>query len=56
MNLQPLFTTSRVITAIYRIASTSLLLIYLVNRVREGRKFSKSVGRKRTVESYIEHH
>jgi hypothetical protein len=56
MNLQPLFTTSRVITAIYRIASTSLLLIYLVNRVRQGRKISRSAGRKRIVESYIEPH
>lgn len=32
MNLQPLFTTSRVITAVYRIVSTSLLLAYLARR------------------------
>lgn len=42
MNLQPLFTTARVITAVYRIASTTLLLIYLAQRVSEGRKFSRS--------------
>lgn len=34
MNLQPLFTTSRVITAVYRIISTTLLLAYLVKRQR----------------------
>lgn len=34
MNLQPLFTTSRVITAVYRIVSTTLLLAYLAKRRR----------------------
>ncbi len=38
INFQPLFTTARVITAVYRIASTTLLLIYLVHRVSEGKK------------------
>ena len=48
MNLQPLFTTARVVTAIYRIASTTLLLIYLARRVssrssapQPRRKFDK---------------
>jgi hypothetical protein len=42
MNLQPLFTTARVITAVYRIASTTLLLLYLAQRVSDGRKISRS--------------
>ena len=42
MNLQPLFTTARVITAVYRIASTTLLLIYLAQRVSEGRRVPRS--------------
>lgn len=42
MNLQPLFTTARVVTAIYRIASTTLLLFYLAQRVSEGRKVPRS--------------
>lgn len=41
MNFQPLFTTARVITAVYRVASTTLLLLYLAQRVSEGRKFSR---------------
>lgn len=55
MNFQPLFTTAQVVTAIYRIASTTLLMIYLINRVREGRRFNKGIGRKRVVENYIDH-
>jgi hypothetical protein len=35
MNFQPLFTTARVVTAVYRIASTTLLLMYLARRVRK---------------------
>lgn len=38
MNFQPLFTTARVITAVYRIASTTLLLVYLSRRLSSGRK------------------
>lgn len=37
MNFQPLFTSARVVTAIYRIVSTTLLLIYLARRVGSGR-------------------
>lgn len=37
MNFQPLFTTSRVVTSIYRIASTTVLLVYLAKRIKEGR-------------------
>jgi hypothetical protein len=40
MNFQPLFTTARVVTAVYRVASTTLLLIYLAHQLRHGRKFS----------------
>jgi len=45
MNFQPLFSTARVVTAVYRIASTTLLLIYLAKRVSskptsiEGRRY-----------------
>lgn len=41
MNLQPLFTTARVIRAVYQITSTSLLLIYLARRVRRGQRISR---------------
>lgn len=41
MNLQPLFTASRVVTAVYRIASTTLLLFYLARRVSSGDEFSR---------------
>ena len=37
MNFAPLFTTSRVIVALYRTISTTVLLYYLVKRMREGR-------------------
>lgn len=45
MNLQLLFTTSRVITAVYRIASTSLLLYYLAQRLKEGRRDHRATRR-----------
>lgn len=32
MNLQPLFTTARVMQAVYRITSTAILLMYLASR------------------------
>jgi hypothetical protein len=41
MNFQPLFTTARVLTAVYRVASTTLLLIYLARRVRRGQTISR---------------
>jgi hypothetical protein len=34
MNLQPLFTTSRVVVAVYRTISTSVLLYYLLKRMK----------------------
>ena len=37
MNLQPLFTTSRVVVAVYRTLSTTVLLYYLMKRMRTGR-------------------
>lgn len=51
MNLNPLFTTARVMGAVYKIASTTLLLIYMGNRVRNGRKFARSGSRRRAVET-----
>lgn len=41
MNFQPLFTTARVITAVYRVASTTLLLLYLARRVKRGQVVTK---------------
>jgi hypothetical protein len=37
MNLQPLFTTSRVVVAVYRTLSTTVLLYYLMKRMKNGR-------------------
>mgnify|MGYP006345618203 CR=1 FL=1 len=45
MNFQPLFTTSRVITAVYRTVSTTVLLYYLAKRMKEGRAPRERVGR-----------
>lgn len=36
MNFQPLFTTSRVVVAVYRTLSTTVLLYYLVTRLKRG--------------------
>lgn len=35
MNLQPLFTSARVVTAVYRIVSTTMLLAYLASRIAQ---------------------
>lgn len=35
MNFQPLFTTSRVVVAIYRTVSTTVLLYYLLKRMSD---------------------
>jgi hypothetical protein len=51
MNLQPLFTTARVMTAVYRIASTALLLVYLAKRVGSGKE-SHPRGSRRSVDRY----
>lgn len=45
MNLQPLFTTSRVIVAVYRIASTTLLLYYLMHNLKNGQRNARVVRR-----------
>jgi hypothetical protein len=37
MNFAPLFTTSRVVVAVYRTISTTVLLYYLVKRMKNGR-------------------
>lgn len=54
MNFQPLFTTARVITAVYRIASTTLLLAYLMGRVRNGQKLRRTNNQYRSVQRYHE--
>lgn len=36
MNFEPLFTTSRVVTAIYRTVSTTVLFYYLCKRIKQG--------------------
>lgn len=38
MNLQPLFTTSRVVVAVYRTLSTTVLLFYLIRRMTKGQQ------------------
>ena len=35
MNFQPLFTTSRVVVAVYRTVSTTVLLYYLLKRISD---------------------
>lgn len=37
MNFQPLFTTSRVVVAVYRTVSTTVLLYYLLRRLGNGK-------------------
>lgn len=37
MTLEPLFTTSRVVVAVYRTLSTTVLLYYLLKRMKSGR-------------------
>jgi hypothetical protein len=37
MNFQPLYTTSRVVVALYRSVSTTVLLYYLFKRLKDGR-------------------
>jgi hypothetical protein len=37
--------------AIYKITSTALLMIYMANKVRNGRKFSRIGSRRRAVEN-----
>ena len=37
MNFTPLFTTSKVVVAVYRTLSTTVLLYYLMTRMKEGR-------------------
>lgn len=37
MNFQPLFTTSRVVVALYRTVSTTVLLVYLIKRLKDKR-------------------
>lgn len=52
MNFEPLFLTARVVTAIYRITSTTLLLLYLAKRVRDGRRIPRASQRYRELRGY----
>lgn len=52
MNFVPLFTTARVITAIYRITSTTLLLLYLARRVSQRKPIPRASVRYRQIRGY----
>lgn len=41
MNFTHLFTTARVLRAVYQTVSTTLLLYYMARRVREGRRATR---------------
>ena len=41
MNLTALFTTARVLRAIYQTVSTATLLYYMGKRAREGRRITR---------------
>jgi hypothetical protein len=53
MNFEPLFTTARVVTAIYRITSTTLLLYYIAKRMRQGREIPRANERYRELRGYV---
>lgn len=52
MSFEPLFTTARVVTAVYRITSTTLLLYYIAKRLREGRSIPRASQRYRELRGY----
>lgn len=52
MNFEPLFTTARVVTAIYRITSTTLLLYYIAKRIRQGKTIPRARDRYREIQGY----
>ncbi len=52
MNFEPLFTTARVVTAIYRITSTTLLLYYIAKRMRQGKAIPRASQRYREIQGY----
>jgi hypothetical protein len=52
MKLEVLFLTSRVITAIYRITSTTLLLAYLARRVHAGKNIPRARQRYKELRGY----
>jgi hypothetical protein len=54
MSFEPLFTTARVVTAIYRITSTTLLLYYIAKRLREGRTVPRASQRYREIRGYVD--
>jgi hypothetical protein len=41
MNFTTLFTTARVLRAVYQTVSTSLLLYYMARRAREGKRVTR---------------
>ena len=52
LRLDHLFTTARVVTAIYRITSTTLLLIYLARRLKQGKPIPRQAQRYRELRGY----
>jgi hypothetical protein len=46
---EPLFIAARVISAIYRILSTTLLLFYIIKRMIDGRKATRISRRARNL-------
>ncbi len=46
MNFEPLFLTTRVVTAVYRTASTVILIYYLTRRLQDGRETFGDGGRR----------
>lgn len=54
MNFEPLFTTARVVTAIYRITSTALLLYYIAKRMRQNRPVPHAKQRYKELRGYSE--
>lgn len=52
LRLDHLFITARVVTAIYRITSTTLLLIYLARRIKQGKPIPRASVRYRELRGY----
>ncbi len=52
MSFQHLFLTARVVTAVYRITSTTLLLFYLARRVSRGKPPPSASQRFRELRGY----
>lgn len=42
MNFRPLFTATHVVTSVYRLVSTAILLSYLIRRRKNDREYARS--------------